>query len=234
VKRKIAALTVMAVAGALTGCRGGDTQGAAPAAAPVTYQSCTASPSPGAATIETKLAWRSEVMDDGSVRATVGDIDAAPRAAGAVQVSDYRSPQAATECTQVTVVTVRGWWCVTTVSPVTEHGEIVVGGARPRARLDAAGFRTDCSAGAPRHRALYEFQRDSWSGYRPYAKRAYTPWTSARTQPGPAATAACPQGRVGTYDYRLAATLEFTRYPGLAGTPASGRPLRQDCGTGIS
>lgn len=230
--RKNAAVLVVPLM-ALLGCRSSDTQGVR-GMTPYSETPCTASPSPGARAVESKLAWRTETMEDGSVRATIGDIDAAPRTPGTVRLADYRAPGAGVDCAQIKILTVRGWWCTTTVSPVIEHGEIVVGGAEPRARLDAAGFRTICSSGAPNHRAHYEFQRDSWSGYRPYAEREYTAWTRRPGQTGPAVNAACPRGRVGTYNYRLAVALEFTGYLGLADTEASGRTLRQDCGTGMS
>ena len=229
--------TVAALIGitCIAGCRpSASGTHSAPRATPYTEAPCTQRPSPGQPTIQTKLAWRTETMADGSVRATLGDIDLAPRAAGTVRRADYRAPGPGTDCTQVKILTVRGWWCTTTVSAVTEHGEIVVGGAAPRARLTASGFRTTCSAGAPHHRTHYALERDSWSGWRPYARRAATAWTEERTQTGPAVSAPCPQGRVGTYTYRLAAALDVTGYSDLADTPASGRTVRQDCGTGIS
>jgi hypothetical protein len=222
---------------ALVGCRGSagySDSHAAPARSPYTQAPCTATPGPGAPVIETKLSWRTETMRDGSVRATIGDTDAAPRTPGAVRLMDYRAPDSSTECMQVKVLVVHGWWCTTTVSAVTEQGEIVVGGAQPRARLRSAGFHTTCGGNVPRYRARYEFERDSWSGYRFYTSPTYTSWTSAAIQAGPAVTALCPQGRVGTYTYELAVTLQVSGYSGAVGTPAAGRTLRQDCGTGVS
>jgi len=167
---------------------------------------------------------------------TVGDIDAAPAVKGAAALADYRAPGDRTECQDVRILRARGWWCTTTVGKIAEDGEIVVGGAKPRARLRSLGrpaFRTVCGGRVPRVRQRYAVERDSWSGWRDYARRAYTSWTTSRAQSGPSVTAACPAGRVGTYDYRLAVTVEVDGYT-VDPSEAAGVPLRKDCGTGVS
>lgn len=224
-------LTVLAALAACHPTAGTPRSRQAPAT-PATESPCAAvPPTPTAAAVQTKLPWRAETMPDGSITMTVGDIDAAPRTPGAARVADYRAPGSETECADVRIVTVHGWWCATTVAPIAEQGEIVVGGASPRARLRAAGFRTHCAGRTARMRQHYEFQRDSWSGWRPYDTRARTPWTTAPNQSGAPAAAPCPQGRVGTYDYRLGVAVEIEGYRVDDATAASA-PVRTDCGTG--
>lgn len=233
----LAAVLGVAVVAATAGCRP-TAQTAAHRAGrpPQTEMPCAAMsprPTPAPSPIQTKLAWRSETMGDGSIRMTVGDIDAAPKAAGAVRLADYRAPGSAGDCQDVKIVTAHGWWCTTTVSPVAEDGEIVVGGAAPRAHVRSAGFRTHCSGRTARLRQHYEVQRDSWSGWRAYSDRAYTPWTAAQDQPGVLVTALCPQGRVGTYHYRLGVAVEVAGFTVDDSTAASAE-IRTDCGTGVS
>lgn len=234
----LAAVLGVTVLAATAGCRPGGQPAAHRAGQPPqTEQPCadmSPRPSPGPSPLQTKLAWRSETMGDGSTRMTVGDIDAAPKAADAVRVADYRAPGSASACQEVRIVTVHGWWCTTTVSPVTESGEIVVGGATPRAHLRSAGFRTHCSGRTARLRQHYEVQRDSWSGWRPYSSRARTAWTGAQDQPGVPVTVLCPQGRVGSYHYRLGVAVEIAGLPALADSTAASPEIRTDCGTGVS
>lgn len=235
------ALTASAV---LTGCH--VTVDAGPAGAPRTprtEQPCPSrtpaspsSPLPTPAPVSTKLPWRAATMPDGSVRMTVGDIDLAPAVHGAASLADYRAPGDDIECEQVRILRAHGWWCTTTVAGIVEQGEIVVGGAAPRARIRSTGrpaFRTMCGGTVPRHRQRYAIERDSWSGYRAYARRAFTPWTTAGAQSGPSVSTPCPAGRVGTYNYRLAVTVEVDGYTADP-SEAAGAPLRKDCGTGVS
>ncbi|PJN11905.1 hypothetical protein CG723_13855 [Streptomyces sp. CB01635] len=109
----------------------------------------------------------------------------------------------------------------------------MLGGAAPRATIHSAGFRTHCSGHHARIRQRHEIQRDSWSGRRAYSKRRDTPWTTAQHQAHGTVSAPCPRGPVGTYNYRLAVTVE------VAGiwaddSPAASAGIRADCGTGIS
>jgi hypothetical protein len=180
----------------------------------------------------TRLAWRSEQMPDGSLRMTVGDIDAAPKARGARLVADYRKPGSRAACDEG-IVTAHGWWCATTVSPVSEHGEIVVGGAKPRARIRSAGFRTRCEGRKARMRQHARIERDSWSGWRPYGSLRRTGWTRGQSQSGGPVSELCPRGRVGTYDYRLAVAVEIEGVR-VDDSTAAGRTIRTDCGTGVS
>ncbi|MFG2881136.1 hypothetical protein ACGFYV_02210 [Streptomyces sp. NPDC048297] len=164
---------------------------------------------------------------------TIGDVDAAPKDSRAVRRTDYRAPGSQTECDNTRIVKVRGWWCATTVSSIAQDGEIVLGGAKPRARIHSAGFRTRCSGHPPRIRQHYGIERDSWSGWRPYSERRLTTWTSGRRQSHGKVSVPCPAGRVGTYNYRLAVAVEAE---GIAAddSPAASAPIRTDCGTGVS
>ncbi|MGG2464935.1 hypothetical protein ACO0M4_35135 [Streptomyces sp. RGM 3693] len=243
-RRRPRPLAATALAGllTLTACQPGaqdqpDPQGARhPAALPENATPCasvTPAPSPAPDPILTRLAWRSEELPDGSLRTTVGDIDAAPKDPRTVRRADYRAPDSRTDCANVKILTVHGWWCTTTVSRTVQDGEIVVGGARPRARIHSAGFRTHCAGRTARMRQHYEIQRDSWSGWRPYGERGYTPWTPAQDQSGGPVAASCPRGRVGTYAYRLAVTVEVAGLT-VDDSPAASPRIRTDCGTGVS
>ncbi|MGW0998961.1 hypothetical protein ACWD5V_37960 [Streptomyces sp. NPDC002523] len=235
------ALSVIAVASllALAGCRSrtatGRHTGPAEVAPPCASRGVTAGASPGptAEPIQTKIAWRAEELPGGSLRMTVGDVDAAPKDPRAVRRTDFRAPGNQTECDNTKIIKVRGWWCTTTVSSVAQDGEIVLGGAEPRARIHSAGFRTHCSGDRPQMRQHYEIQRDSWSGWRPYSERGLTSWTSEQRQSHGRVSVPCPDGRVGTYDYRLAVAVEVQGIEADDSTAASA-PIRTDCGTGIS
>jgi hypothetical protein len=234
------ALAVMAVAAlvAVTGCRSGGGTGAAarPATLPQFTTPCaspSASPSPSPQPLQTKLAWRAEELPGGAVRMTVGDVAAAPKAPRAVRTVDYRAPGSRSECDDTRIIKVRGWWCATTVAPVAEQGAIVLGGARPRARVHSAGFATRCAGRHPRIRQHFEVQRDSWSGWRDYSERAHTAWTRAQRQSHGRVSTPCPRGRVGTYDYRLAVAVEVEGIRADDSTAASAQ-IRTDCGTGVS
>jgi hypothetical protein len=227
-----AALAVL-LAAAAAGCRSGAGPAARSGSASPEYLPGPACASRGPHPLETRLAWRSEEMPDGSVRMTVGDIDAAPPERRARWVADYRRPGNAADCDAVGIVRVHGWWCTTTVSPVSEHGEIVVGGAKPRARLRSAGFRTRCTGRPARMRQHFRIERDSWSGWRTYGRLGRTPWTSAQTQAGGPVTELCPLGRVGTYNYRLAVAVEVEGVR-VSDSTAAGVRVRTDCGTGAS
>lgn len=187
-----------------------------------------------AAPTSTKLAYRGEEMADGSVRMTVGDVDAAPEHPDAVRIFDYRAPDWSGECGRVEIVTVSGWWCTTTVQPIDVVGEIVVGDAEPRAQIGGEGFATDCHGELPgRLRQIYQLERDSWSGWRDYGEVRYTSWTEADRQEGEAVWEPCPLGRVGTYDYQLSVRVEVDGVE-VGYSLATSAPIRTDCGTGIS
>lgn len=109
----------------------------------------------------TKLAYRGEEIADGSVRMTVGDVDAAPENPDAVRVFDYRAPDSSVECDRVRIVKVSGWWCTTTVAPIDVEGEIVLGDTEPRAQIGGEGFATRCHGERPgRLRQIYQLERD--------------------------------------------------------------------------
>ncbi|MFF0627359.1 hypothetical protein [Streptomyces sp. NPDC004296] len=82
-------------------------------------------------------------------------------------------------------------------------------------------------------RQHYEIQRDSWSGWRPYGERGHTLWTPAQDPSGGPVAASCPRGRVGTYTYRLAVTVEVAGRT-VDDSPAASPQIRTDCGTGVS
>jgi hypothetical protein len=145
----------------------------------------------------TRLAYRAEELDDGSVRMTVGDVDAAPEDPDAVRVVDFRHPDSPTRCEREEIVHVSGWWCTTTVRPIEVEGEIVVGGARPRARIGGEGFATRCAGRPERMRQVYQLERDSWSGWRRYSEPEHTGWTRAQHQEGEPVSDLCPRGRTG-------------------------------------
>ncbi|GLY85511.1 hypothetical protein Airi02_034400 [Actinoallomurus iriomotensis] len=191
-------------------------------------------PSPRPTPTATKLAWRAEELPDGSVEMTVGDVDAAPRDPRALNVADYRAPADVNDCDQVQVVSVRGWWCTTKVKALSEDGEIVVSGGPSRARLSSAGFATRCSGRRPgRMRELYQIERDSWSGWRDYTGQQPTEWTASKDQTEGPVSAPCPLGRVGTYDYRVAVTLDVEGLR-VGDSPAASTRVRVPCGTGTS
>ncbi|MEO3749207.1 hypothetical protein [Streptomyces sp. B6B3] len=182
----------------------------------------------------TRLAYRAEEFEDGSVAMTVGDVDAAPQDPDAVRTIDHRAPAAVTDCETVEIETVSGWWCTTTVEPIAVEGEIVVGGADPRAEIGGEGFATECHGELPgRMRQVYGLERDSWSGWRDYADPQHTSWTGAGSQQGPSVTELCPQGRVGTYNYRLAVRVEVDSVT-VGDSWAASPHIRTDCGTGAS
>ena len=91
-------------------------------------------------------------------------------------------------------------------------------------------------------RQRYQIQRSSWSGWRDYSAPQVSPWTSQQELAATSQVSApCPQGRVGTYDYRLAVAVELNdgtlplddsnlKKRHLAASP----PIRTDCGTGAS
>lgn len=180
-----------------------------------------------------RLAYRAEELPDGSVRMTVGDVDAAPEAPDAVRVVDFRHPDSPVRCEREEIVRVDGWWCTTTVSPIEVEGEIVVGGAEPRAHIGGEGFATRCEGRPERMRQVYRLERDSWSGWRAYTDARHTPWTGAQRQEGPAVRDLCPQGRTGTYNYRLAVRPEIDG-TAVGESWAAGPVIRTDCGTGVS
>ncbi|MFC4496308.1 hypothetical protein ACFPA8_19455 [Streptomyces ovatisporus] len=172
-------------------------------------------------------------MPDNSLRMTVGDVDAAPEDPNAVRVTSYRAPPSRTQCDSEHIKKVKGWWCSTTVSPVEVEGEIVVGGAKPRARIHGAGFTSRCSDRPGRMRQAYRIERDSWSGWRGYSDFTHTAWTPAQQQREGKVSAPCPDGRVGTYDYRLAVRIEVDGVR-VGDSRAAGARIRADCGTGSS
>lgn len=200
---------------------------------PTTARPTTAGPATREPTV-TKLAYRGEEMPDGSVRMTVGDVDAAPAHPDAVRVFDYRRPDSSVECDRVQITTVSGWWCTTTVEPIDVEGPIVLGDAEPRARIGGEGFATRCRGKRPGElRQVSQLERDSWSGWRDYSEVRYTPWTGDRRQTGEAVWEPCPQGRVGTYDYQLRVRVEIDGVE-VGDSPATSAPVRTDCGTGVS
>jgi hypothetical protein len=229
----VAPLVLLATA--LAGCDVGPSGSAAPARrpAPTPCASRTATPSPRPTPYATKLAWRAEERADGSVRMTVGDVAAAPEDPKAVRVTSYRAPDTVSACDAYRIEKVHGWWCSTTVAAVQVDGEIVVGDAQPRARLTSTGFATRCHGRPGRVRQVYGFDRDSWSGWRDYSHPQHTGWTAEQRQRSGALSAACPQGRTGTYDYRLAVRLEIEGVT-VGDSWAHSAPLRTDCGTGVS
>lgn len=161
-------------------------------------------------------------------------MNAAPRDPKAVRVTSYRAPESKTACDAYRIEKVHGWWCSTTVSPIHVDGEIVVGGAEPRAHIKSAGFITRCHGTLPgRVRQVYGFERDSWSGWRDYTDPLHTDWTTAQHQHETKPSALCPQGRTGTYDYRLAVSIEIEGVT-VGDSRAASAPIRTDCGTGVS
>ncbi|TYB46408.1 hypothetical protein [Actinomadura chibensis] len=192
-------------------------------------------PTPPAPTpTETKLAWRAEELPGGAVRMTIGDVAAAPRAGDAVRVADYRAPASSSDCDRVRIVRARGWWCATTVRGIRVSGEIVVGGAEPRARIEGGGFGTRCAGPRPgRMRQVYRVERDSWSGWRGYGPARATAWTTGPEQSGRTPAEACPAGRVGTYNYRLTVRVEIEGAT-VGDSRAAAPRIRADCGTGVS
>jgi hypothetical protein len=229
--RALAALaTVMAIA--TSGC---GTPGPDSAALPDDPTPCAShtAPTPSPTPTETKLPWRAEELPDGSLRMTVGDIDAAPDAPRTRGSVDYRAPADTTECDEVRIAPVKGWWCVTTVQKVAESGEIVVGGAEPRAEVHSAGFGTRCSGRPGAMRQAYRFERDSWSAWRPYSHTLYTQWTNEQRQDGGRVSVPCPSGRVGTYNYHLWVQVDIEGLP-VGDSGAASARIRADCGTGVS
>ena len=193
-----------------------------------------ASPSPTTTPFRQKVSWRAEEREDGSVRMTVGDVAAAPRDDDAVRTADYRAPSNRSDCEDVRVIRVRGWWCSTTVSKIKVSGEIVVGGAEPRAKIEGGGFTTRCSGPLPgRLRQVYQVERDSWNGWRGYGTRRTTDWTTHLSQQAAPYREACPAGRVGTYNYRVTATVEIDKLK-VGDSRAASPVIRADCGTGVS
>ncbi|MED7826109.1 hypothetical protein [Streptomyces chiangmaiensis] len=164
---------------------------------------------------------------------TIGDVDAAPKDPWTVRSTDFRAPGNQSECDYVKIIKVRGWWCTTTVARIALDGEIVLGGAKPRARVYSGGFRTRCVGRKARMRQHYEIQRDSWSGWRSYGERGYTPWTHEQRQAHGTVSVPCPRGRVGTYNYRLSVAVEVDGIQAEE-TAAASTVIRTDCGTGIS
>lgn len=213
--------------------REGKAPGAEPAttADPCAKRRSTASPRPRPT--KTRIPWRTEKMADGSVRVTVGDLDAAPEDPAAEQTRDHRAPRGRHECETVRYVPVRGWWCKTTVKAIHVSGEIVVNRSTPTARIQGAGFSTHCSHRPGRMRHVFQMERDSWSGWRSYGKRQMTAWTAKQDQAVGAVTEACPKGRVGTYDYQLSVRIMSDQVP-MGGVTATSAPIRTHCGTGIS
>lgn len=183
--------------------------------------------------VTTRLAYRAEERDDGSVRMTVGDVDEAPADPRAVRVVDFRHPDTQGRCEAERITRVRGWWCTTEVAPVRVEGEIVVGGAKPRARIAAKGFTTRCHGRPGRMRQVSLIERDSWSGWRDYTEESAGAWTRAQTWRNGTVGDLCPRGRTGTYDYRLAVRIEMEHVT-VGSSWAGGAVLRTDCGTGVS
>jgi hypothetical protein len=233
--RTVRAAFALSAVLAVAGCQPRTDTGAGPEP-PVATPCSRVSTPPGEASqspTRTELAWRAEHLRDGSIRMTIGDIGAAPKDPNAVETTDYRAPDNPSDCYQVRIMRVYGWWCATTVSPIAETGEIVIGGGAPRAHIHSAGFRTRCSGRTEPMRQSYQIQRDSWTGWRSYADWGYTPWTTRQDQSAGTVSALCPRGRVGTYNYRLAVAVEFQ---GLRVDPTSAASarIRTDCGTGVS
>ncbi|MGP4026841.1 hypothetical protein [Actinomadura sp. 3N407] len=198
---------------------------------PCAKRRSTASPRPRPT--KTRIPWRTEKMPDGSVRVTVGDLDAAPADPAAERTTDHRAPRSRHECETVRYAPVRGWWCRTTVKAIQVSGEIVVNGPTPTARIQGAGFSTHCSDRPGRMRHVFQIERDSWSGWRSYGKRHMTAWTANQDQAVGAVKEACPNGRVGTYNYRLSVRIESDRVP-VGDVDATSAPIRTHCGTGLS
>ncbi|MFE9611300.1 hypothetical protein [Streptomyces sp. NPDC006012] len=220
----------------ITACRSTAHSGPRHAALPANAVPCASrsqTPSVKPEPIQTKLEWRAEELRDSSVRMTIGDVSLAPEDAKAVRVTDYHAPGSETACDYVKITAAHGWWCSTTVSPVAVNGEIVVGGAQPRAQIHSAGFRTHRSGRTAKMRQHYTIERDSWSGWRPYDDRGRTNWTSQQDQSGHRVSAPCPQGRVGSYDYRLAVSVEIDGIQADESSAAS-TEIRTHCGTGVS
>ncbi|MEU6318013.1 hypothetical protein [Streptomyces sp. NPDC047009] len=220
----------------ITACRSTADSGLRHAALPTNATPCASrsqTPSVKPEPIQTKLEWRAEELRDSSVRMTIGDVGLAPKDPNAVRVTDYHAPGSETACDYVKIIAVHGWWCTTTVSPVAVNGEIVVGGAQPRAQIHSAGFHTRCSGRTAKMRQHYTIERDSWSGWRRYDNHGQTDWTSQQDQSGHAVSAPCPQGRVGTYNYRLAVSVEIDGIQADDSMAASAE-IRTDCGTGVS
>ncbi|WP_262703301.1 MULTISPECIES: hypothetical protein [Streptomyces] len=231
-------LVIVTVLG-LSGCKGAREPGSA--ALPERPEPCasrtsdrpTSAPASTSPPVTTRLAYRAEEMDDGSVHMTVGDVDAAPKNPDSKRVVDFRHPDSPARCEEERIVRVRGWWCTTTVKPIEVEGEIVVGGARPRARIGGDGFATRCHGRPERMRQIYRLERDSWSGWRDYSDPRHTKWTGGQRQEGAPVSDLCPRGRTGTYNYRLAIRIEVDGTP-VGESWAAGPAIRTDCGTGAS
>jgi hypothetical protein len=172
-------------------------------------------------------------MPDGSVRLTIGDLEAAPEDPEAEQVTDHREPSRPHECARVRYLEVRGWWCRTTVEKIRVSGDIVISDDKPSARIQGAGFSTRCSQRPGRMRQRFQIERDSWRGWRSYGRLHTTSWTSNQSAAMGAVGEDCPLGRVGTYDYRLAVWLDTEQAP-AGSTPAASAQIRTHCGTGAS
>lgn len=226
---------LLAVVGA-GGCRGLEPTEASGPETPMSCASWAArhsdSPFASRQPTATMLTYRGEEMADGSVRMTVGDIDAAPQHPDAVRVFDYLSPESKAEC-GTRFKKVSGWWCTTTVEPIEVEGEIVLGDAEPRARIGGEGFTTRCQGRPDRMRQVFQVERDSWSGWRDYGEPRQTAWTRSQEQAGEPVFEPCPAGRVGTYDYQLIASVEVEGVQ-VSTPPAVSAPIRNDCGTGVS
>ncbi|HEU5159809.1 MAG TPA: hypothetical protein VFU43_22630 [Streptosporangiaceae bacterium] len=192
----------------------------APPARPADSPRATASPGRAVPT-ETRLAWRSEELSDGSVRMVVGDIDAAPRDPAWIGGSDYRTERDK----QSKIIKVRGWWCATKVPATLSYSA---------GRLRGQGFSTQCSGRPGRMRQRYGFERSSWSGFRPYTGARWTAWTAAQGQTVGPLSVPCPAGRTGTYDYRLSVVLEIAGKRVGNAYAHSDDGYRGDCGTGVS
>lgn len=172
-------------------------------------------------------------MGDGSLRVTIGDLDAAPESPNAERIRDHRAPRGRHECERVRYVPVRGWWCQTTVKAIQVSGDIVVNASEPSAGIRGAGFSTRCSRRPGRMHQIFQMQRDSWSGWRSYGKPHTTAWTANQVQAVGAVTEPCPTGRVGTYDYQLSVRIGSDEAP-VGDVHAASAPIRTHCGTGIS
>ncbi|MFG2004116.1 hypothetical protein ACGFNU_33650 [Spirillospora sp. NPDC048911] len=218
---------------AAAGCGSPSPRDAALPASPKPCAGRTGTASPKPTPSATRVPWRAEEMGDGSVRMTVGDVDAAPKDPDAERVADHRAPLRPDECDTVRITKVRGWWCTTTVEKLAVSGEIVVGGAPPRAQIKSAGFSTRCSGRPGRMRQRYVIQRDSWASWRSYGGVGKTAWTTSQDQRGGKVTDVCPKGRVGTYNYRLTVHLESDAAP-IGDAYAASARIRTDCGTGLS
>ncbi|MFE4678994.1 hypothetical protein [Streptomyces sp. NPDC056723] len=51
---------------------------------------------------------------------TIGEVDAAPKDPKCVRSNADRAPTGRTECDNVRIVKVHGWWCTTAVSSVAQ------------------------------------------------------------------------------------------------------------------